>query len=138
MSNVTLDDADDVVGHKTFDTGEIGPDGFPVLRHEPVTRAEAEAFLKVADEAEQKRATDMPTEQDAVDALWSAQQRLKELGWQDPTYAHALKKEGTESRLIEMGSSGIHIGYYSKVEDTDVWWIGPDGCPSHPCLIKPL
>lgn len=133
-----LTDGDDVVGHQTFDTGEIGPLGFPVLRHEPLTRAEADAIIKSANDAEHKRAQDMPTEQDAVNALWNAHQRLKELGWKDPTYAHELKRSGITSRLIELGSTGIHEGYYNKVNDHDVWWIGSDGWPSHPCLVKPV
>lgn len=38
VCNFYLSDADEgqeIVGHKTFDTGERGEDGFPVLRHEP-------------------------------------------------------------------------------------------------------
>ena len=65
--------ADEIVGHKTFSDGHGG------FRHEPLTRAEADALRAAADAAEAKRATDMPTEQDAVNALWSAQQRLREL-----------------------------------------------------------
>lgn len=131
-----MSDADEVIGHKTFYTGEIGTDGFPALRHEPLTRGEADAVLKSVRDAEKKRATDMPTEKDAVRALWDAQQRLKELWWEDPTYAHSLKQHGVESFLIELGSSGIHEGYYHSVNGKDVWWIGPEESPSHPCLIK--
>ncbi len=80
----------------------------------------------------------MPTEQDAVNTLWEAYQRLRELGWKETTYAHDFKKEGLESQLIELGSSGIHVGYYHKTNDHDVWWIGAEGFPSHPCLVKPL
>ena len=35
-------DDDDIVGHKTLSTDQTSPDGFPVFRHEPLTRAEAE------------------------------------------------------------------------------------------------
>lgn len=123
---------DDIVGHKTFGTG----DPLHPFRHEPLTRKEADAILKSVEEAKAKRAADMPTEQDAVKALWDAQYRLQELGWKDPTYAHELKQDGLESMLIELGSSGIHRGYYHAVDGHDVWWIGPEGSPSHPCLIR--
>ena len=131
-----MESPDDIVGHKTISTGELGPSGFPAVRHEPLTRAEADALWKQAEEAQAKREADMPTEKDAVHALWHAWQRLKELGWNDTTYAHAFKREGLTCRLIELGSSGIHEGSYHKVNDHDVWWIGPDGSPSHPCLVK--
>lgn len=125
---------DEIVGHKTFRTD----DPLHPFRHEPLTRGEADAIWAAVEAAEKRRADDMPTEQDAVRALWNAQERLKKLGWQDPTYAHALKRDGVEAMLIELGSSGIHRGYYHSVNDHDVWWIGPDGCPSHPCLVRPI
>jgi hypothetical protein len=80
----------------------------------------------------------MPTEKDALRVMTDAHYRLKELGWKEATYAHELKVEGKSSLLIELGSSGIHTGYYHKTNNHDVWWIGPEGWPSHPCLVKPL
>lgn len=47
---------DDIVGHKTFDTGELGESGFPVLRHEPLTRAEADALWDACERAREDRA----------------------------------------------------------------------------------
>lgn len=129
-----MSDPDEIVGHKTFGTGDL----LHPFRHEPLTRKEGDALWGRVQELEAKRATDMPTEQDAVKTLWNAWQRLKELGWEDSNYAHKLKQDGLESSLIELGSSGIHVGYYHKVNDHDVWWIGPEGSPSHPCLVKPL
>jgi hypothetical protein len=129
-----LSDPNEIVGHKTFGTG----DPLRPFRHEPLTRKEADALWAAAVAAEEKRAKDMPTEQDAVNALWSAQERLKKLGWKDPRYAHELRKEGVEALLIELPSSGIHRGTYHAVNGQDVWWIGPDGSPSHPCLVKPI
>lgn len=131
---------DEIVGHKTFNTGERCPEtGMPKLRHEPLTRKEADAIWAAVEAAVAKRASDMPTEQDAVNALWSAQERLKELGWSEPASykANALRTEGVEAMLVEFSSSGIHRGYYHAVNGKDVWWIGPDGSPSHPCLIRP-
>ena len=132
--------ADEIVGHKTFSTGKIGPDGFPVLRHEPLTRKEADALWNRIEELKAERATAMPTEQDAVNALWNAQQRLKELGWDEPgSYkTHPLRQDGVTAKLIEFSSSGIHEGYYHSVNGKDVWWIGPDGSPSRPVLVRPL
>lgn len=133
-----MSDPNKIVGHKTFATGKIGADGFPVLRHEPLTRAEADALWTAAEAAEKKRDEDMPTEETALRVLTDAHHRLKKLGWQDPTYAHELKREGVEALLIELGSSGVHRGYYHGVNGKDVWWIGPEGWPSHPCLVKPI
>ena len=131
-----MSDPNEIVGHKTVDTGDIGPQGFPVLRHEPLTRGEADAILAACDAAEKKRDEDMPTEEVALRVLTDAHTRLKKLGWKDPTYAHELKQDGVEALLIELGSSGIHRGYYHGVNGKDVWWIGPEGWPSHPCLVK--
>lgn len=125
-----MSDENEIVGHKTFRDG-LG------FRHEPLTRKEADAMWAAAEADKAKRAADMPTDKDAVNALWNAWYRLTELGWKDARYAHALKVDFLESQLIEIGSAGIHVGYYHKVNDRDVWWIGPDGCPSHPCLVKP-
>lgn len=55
-SYIGPDRADDIVGHKTFDTGERGEDGFPVLRHEPLTRAEANALWGRVEAADKQRA----------------------------------------------------------------------------------
>lgn len=136
-----MSDPDEIVGHKTFATGETCPQtGMPKFRHEPLTRKEADALWQRVEELKAKRAADMPTEQDAVNALWAAQQRLHELGWCEPkSYkAHALRAEGVEAMLIEFTSSGIHRGYYHAVNGKDTWWIGPDGCPSSPLLVRPI
>lgn len=98
------DSPNDIVGHKTFDTGERGEDGFPVFRHEPLTRAEGEALWQSAKEAERHRAERMPDEQAAIRALWDAHQRLKELGWKEPMYC---PKDGSNFKVIELGSTGI-------------------------------
>jgi hypothetical protein len=126
----------DIVGHKTFSTGEINPaTGFPELRHEPLTRAEAASLMAAADAAEAKRAADMPDEQSAIRAMFSAWQRLKELGWGDAIYC---PKDGSTFKVIEAGSTGIfdcHYsgewpgGHYMIEADNDLW-------PSRPILYK--
>ena len=121
---------DEIVGHKTFSTGDpLNP-----FRHEPLTRAEADAMFAAAEAAQAKRAADMPTEQDAVRVMCDAFQRLRELGWREACYAPT----DTPLKLIEPGSSGIHDGradgewpnkHFLIFELGDAW-------PSRPCLFK--
>lgn len=127
------DKPDDIIGHRTF----MNPDGL-TFRHEPLTRADADALRKQVEKEREKRAADMPTEKDAANELWRAHYRLEELGWKNPDYAHELKQDGMEALLIELGSAGIHRGYYHAVNDHDVWWCGPEGSPVHPALIKAI
>lgn len=125
----------EVVGHKSFDTGEIGPQGFPVMRHEPLTRAEAEAFLAAADKAKADRAEKMPTDKDAINAMFSAWQRLKELGWSEACYC---PKDGTSFDAIEAGSTGIHDCHYSGEWPSGTYWVADahDLWPAHPILFR--
>jgi hypothetical protein len=100
-----------IVDHKTFSTGEICHEtGFPVLRHEPLTAAEGDAMWAHAKQIEAERAERMPDEKTAISALWDAYQRLKELGWNDPSYC---PKDGTRFKVIELGSTGIFDCSYS-------------------------
>lgn len=121
----------DIVGHKTFDTGEIGPEGFPVLRHEPLTRAEAADILAQIDRKEAARAERMPDEQAAIRTLFDAYQRLKELGWRDAMYGPA---DGSALEVIECGSSGIHKAY--RDEKRRYWIVDGDVWPSDPVLFR--
>lgn len=132
------DDPNEIVGHKTISTGQIGPQGFPVMRHEPLTRAEADALFERCEADKAKRAADMPTEDDAVRVMWSAYQRLRELGWKETMYLSS-EKLGT-MRLIAPGSSAICEGHYSGEWPDGSWWLHGDGdlWPSRPCLGKPL
>lgn len=126
---------DDIVGHKTFDTGEICPEtGFPKLRHEPLTRAEAAAIWESAERRQKERAERMPDEQSAIDALFEAYQRLKELGWNDPSYC---PKDGSHFKIIEPGSTGIHDCNYHGEWPNGSWWLyDGDVWPSRPVLFK--
>jgi len=117
---------DPIVGHKTF------ADGLHGYRHEPLRQSEAEAIIAASDMAKEKRASDMPTEEDAAAAMWSAYQRLKELGWRETCYGPTNEVV----RLIEPGSSGIHEGSRWKPWPEKTWWIDGDW-PSNPCLFKP-
>lgn len=119
---------DDIVGHKTFDTGEIGEHGFPVMRHEPLTRAEGEALWESAKEAERLRAERMPDEQAAIRALFDAWLRLKDFGWNDPQYC---PKDGTNFKVIELGSTGIFDCHYQG-EWKDGLYMVSDGSDIYP------
>jgi hypothetical protein len=100
---------DDVVGHKTIDTGQRDENGLPILRHEPLTRAEGQVLWERAMQREAARAERMPDEKAAIDALFEAWQRLKELGWHEPQYC---PKDGTSFKVIELGSTGIFDCHY--------------------------
>lgn len=124
----------DIVGHKTFSTGRMGEFG-PELRHEPLTRAEANALLAEAERQQAQRATEMPTDKEAIHALWGAHQRLKELGWREAEYC---PKDGSVFDVIEAGSTGIHDCHYEGQWPNGTWWIHADGdlWPSRPILFR--
>jgi len=73
-------------------------------------------------QAEDKRAEQMPTEQDAIRMLHSAYLRLKELGWKEGVYA---PEDGSYFSAIEIESKGIHKCAYLNASwctfDGDVW-----------------
>lgn len=126
---------DDVVGHKTFDTGERDENGMPRFRHEPLTRAEGEALWSAAKEAEQARAVLMPDEKAAINHMWDGWCRLKELGWREAMYC---PKDGTHFQAIEAGSTGIHDCNYQGEWASGSFWLYGDGdvWPSRPVLFK--
>lgn len=127
------DSPDDIVGHKTFDTGELGESGFPLMRHEPLTRAEADALWEACERERENRAARMPNEQAAIRALFDAWQRLKELGWNDGRYC---PKDGTHFRVIELGSTGI-FDCVCGGEWPDRTWTTFDGLDAYPSSRAP-
>ena len=84
----------------------------------------------------QARADLMPTEQDAINLMSQAYQRLKELGWKEAIYC---PKDGSEFDAIEPGSTGIRKAHYSGDWPTGGWMVADAGdlWPSHPCLYRP-
>lgn len=130
-----MNNPDDIVGHKTLATGERDADGFPRFRHEPLTRAEANAIRQAAEAARIKRAETMFDDRAALLALHEAHTRLKELGWREAIYC---PKDGTHFQVIEAGSTGIHDCVYIGEWPTGSWAICEDGdmCPSHPILFR--
>lgn len=111
-----MTDDDPIVGHKTFRDGQ----GY---RHEPLRQSEAEVIMARLDAAQAKRAADMPTEQDAVRAMWEAWQRLRELGWREGRY---MPTTGERFATIELGSTGIHSCRASS-DGSKTTWVTYDG-----------
>lgn len=72
----------------------------------------------------------MPTESDAIQALYAAVERLKHLGWNNPDYC---PKDGSLFSVIEPGSTGIHkcayVGTWPtgrfNIFDGDIWVARP-------------
>jgi hypothetical protein len=126
--------SDEIVGHMTFDTGEIDETtGFPLLRHEPLTRAMADALWELAEAREVKRAADMPDEQSAIDAMFNAWLRLKELGWREGMYS---PRDGSMFKVIELGSTGI-FDCSCRGEWPDCMWTIYDGHDAYPSSSPP-
>lgn len=128
-----MDKPDDIVGHKTLDTGERDKHGLPVYRHEPLTRVEGEALWEAAKAAEAKRAVDMPTEQDAINVMFSAWQRLKELGWREGVYS---PRDGSVFKTVELGSTGI-FDCDCHGEWPDCTWTTYDSHDAYPSSKPP-
>lgn len=132
---MTSADPNEIVGHATFCDGERDRNGDLVRRHEPVTRAEADAIWKEVEEAKKRRAEQMPDDRSAILAMHEAFTRLEELGWREAMYC---PKDGSEFDAIEAGSTGIHncnyigewpTGHFLLFDGHDVW-------PSRPILFR--
>lgn len=67
-------------------------------------------LLAEAEACRTARAAEMPTEQDAIDAMYRAYSRLKELGWRDGAY---MPKDGTVVTVMQVGSTGTFDCRYS-------------------------
>lgn len=114
-----------IVGHKTMHDGT----------HLPLYEDEAKEMMTKIREREEKRRALMPTEQDAINMMFEAHQRLRELGWCDPIYC---PKDGSQFDVIEAGSTGIHKAHYSGEWPTGSWWVAADGdlWPSRPVMYR--
>jgi hypothetical protein len=118
---------DPIVGHTTFRDGH----------HEPLRQREAETIIAASDNAKARRAEQMPDERSAIEAMFNAWLRLKELGWREAQYC---PKDGQLFDVIEPGSTGIHRCRYEGQWPTGSWWIvGDDDLwPSRPVLFRPI
>lgn len=131
------EDPDDIVGHKTFDTGKRDEHGTPVSRHEPLTRAEGQALWESCQRAHEDRVVRMPDEKSALNAMHDAYIRLRDLGWRDAIYC---PKDGSAFEIIEVGSTGIFRAHYSGEWPSGSWWAEDAGdlWPSRPALFRLL
>lgn len=77
-----MNDHDPIVGHKTMKDGT----------HLPLLKSEADAILAKSDRRTAERAERMPDERSAINAMFDAWLRLKELGWREAKYC---PKDGT-------------------------------------------
>jgi len=111
------DDTDPIVGHKTFRDA----DGY---RHEPLRQSEAGALMTRIEAAKAKREADMPTEHDALRAMFDAWQRLKELGWREGRY---MPTTGEQFATVQVGSTGIHACTAHRDGPFETTWTTHDG-----------
>ena len=126
---------DEIVGHKTFRDGRGG------FRHEPLMRLEADALWESAQQRKAERAEKYPAEQDCVNAIFEACQRLEELGWKRSDCA---PPDGELRNTISLGSTGIHKAYCRLRKEGDGhsgkwWWVPDEGdlWPHDPIYYKP-
>lgn len=87
--------------------------------------------LEEIEAAKSKREKEMPDEKAAIEQLYQAYQRLKELGWND---ARSAPKNGSAFSIIELGCTGIHRAHRDGIS----FWVRDDGdlWPSDPILFK--
>lgn len=102
-----------------------------------VTEEQFNELIAAIDRRDQQLAADMPTEQDALKVMFSAWERLKQLGWREAIYC---PKDGTPFEVIEAGSTGIHTAHYEGAWPKGSWWVREAGdlWPSRPILYRPL
>lgn len=100
-------------------------------------RQKARETKAAAEAAKQRRSVDMPTEDDALRTMFTAWQRLKELGWREIMYC---PKDGVRFLSVEAGSTGQHVTWYDGQWPTGSWWVesGGDTWPAHPIMWKPM
>lgn len=99
-----------------------------------ISSAEAGDIWACCQASARTRAANMPTESRALQSLFDAWQRLKELGWREAMYCPT---DETPCELIECGSTGIHCGYRDNERR---FWIcdgaAQDIYPSTPVLYR--
>ena len=95
----------------------------------------AQQLWDEAEREEKNRADAMPTEQDAINQMFQAYQRLKELGWNSVSYC---PKDGSMFDAIEAGSIGIAPTKYDGEQRRGRFWAyeANDIWPSSPILFK--
>lgn len=94
-----MSDKKEDFGHATMADGS----------HRHLSKEEAEALWEAAEAAKVRRTETMPTTDEALSALSSAKERLRELGWRDAIYC---PKDGQAFAAIEWGCTGIFPAVY--------------------------
>jgi len=98
-----------------------------------ISKAEAAALFADIEARQAARAAKLPTEQHALEAMFEAYDRLRELGWRESMYAPKDKP----LELIEPGSTGIHKGQRGLHDEDDKFWIfDGDVWPARPILWR--
>jgi len=101
----------------------------------PFSEMDAKEIFEEFDRRDKERAEKMPDVQAALNQMFEAYTRLKDLGWREAMYC---PKDGTVFDAISAGSTGIcptsyngewPKGRYWGYEDGDIW-------PSNPILFK--
>jgi len=100
-----------------------------------MTPGEAEALWKETERRRAERAAKLPDERAAIEAMFEAFDRLRELGWSEAIYC---PKDGSSFSVIEAGSTGIFRAHYAGEWPNGTWWVenGDDLSPSRPILYR--
>lgn len=95
----------------------------------------AEELFKRIDEREKEREKKMPDERAALEQMFEAYQRMKDLGWKEAIYC---PKDGTYFDAIEAGSTGIFKCRYHGEWPNGSWFAedGGDLWPARPILFR--
>lgn len=111
-------------GHKTMMDGS----------HVPLTKDEANLLMDQIAAAQSRREADMPMARDALSAIISAEERLRELGW---WRGGGLRvRRGDDCAVIQHGSTGMWRGRYQA--DGQYVLFGDSVCGPRDCWMKPL
>lgn len=101
-----------------------------------VTKEQFEQIIAASEAKELAMVAAMPTEQDAIDALFNTYQRLKQMGWKEMPGMAPL---GTKSFLsITVGSTGQFVTLPMGERQSYFVEDGNDLWPATPILWKPL
>lgn len=103
--------------------------------HVPLSGADAAAIWNSAMSAKAWRELVMPDTRDALNTMFDAFARLKDLGWREAMYC---PKDGTHFEAITAGSTGTFECWYDGQWPTGRWWgvDGGDIWPMDPILFR--
>lgn len=104
-------------------------------RRVALTPSEAQALWETVERRRAERAAKLPDERSAIEAMFEAWLRLKELGWSEAIYC---PKDGSAFEVIEPGSTGIFRCHYDGDWPKGTWRVedGGDLWPSRPILFR--